>query len=241
MTIVRQSLAELVGTLALVLIGCGSAVIAGDKIGYLGIAIAFGVTVLVMVYAIGPISGCHINPAITCAMLVARKVTVKQAAFYIIAQCIGAVLASLILLGIASGRAGYSIDVNGLGQNGYGALYNGGYSVGAAFAAEFVLTAFFLLVIFGATSKKAAPGFAGLAIGLALVLIHLVAIPITGTSVNPARSLGPALIVGGKALQQLWLFLVAPLAGGVAMAIFWRMSFGAENALPAGAAGKENK
>jgi aquaporin Z len=214
--------AELVGTLVLVLIGCGSAVIAGHSIGVLGIALAFGLAVLAMVYAIGPISGCHINPAITIAMLAAGKMKKELAACYIVAQCIGAILGAGILLIIASGMPGYSIAANGLGQNGYGPGYQNGYSMGAAFAAELVLTAVFLLVVFGATSKKAPSGFAGLAIGLSLTMIHLVAIPITGTSVNPARSLGPALLVGGTALSQLWLFIVAPILGGLLAAYAWK-------------------
>jgi aquaporin Z len=217
--------AELIGTLALVFFGCGSAVIAGDKIGFLGISIAFGLTVLVMVYAIGNISGCHINPAITVSMLTAGKIKPKEAAGYISAQCIGAVLASALLWSIALGKADYSIAVNGLGQNGYGPHSPMGYSLGACFIAEVALTALFLFVIFGATSKNAPQGFAGIPIGLALVLIHLVGIPITGTSVNPARSLGPALFVGGDAITQLWLFIVAPILGGVIAALLWKGIF----------------
>jgi aquaporin Z len=221
----KKYLAELIGTLALVLIGCGSAVIAGGHIGYTGIAFAFGLTVLAMVYAIGSISGCHINPAITVAMLVAGKIKGKDAILYIIFQSIGAIIGAGILWAIASGNASFSLASNGLGQNGYGAHSPGGYGLAACFIAEVVLTAIFLFVIFGATHKDAPKGFAGVAIGFTLVLIHLVGIPITGTSVNPARSLGPAVFVGGDALAQLWLFIVAPLIGGIIAALIWKYTF----------------
>jgi aquaporin Z len=217
----KKYLAELIGTFALVLFGCGSAVIAGDRIGYLGISFAFGLAVLIMVYAIGGISGCHINPAVTVGMLVARKIKVKDAIFYVIAQCIGAIIGAGVIFLIASGKPGYDIAVNGLGQNGYDIGSPGGYSLGACFLAETVLTWLFLMVIFGSLNKRAPAGFAGIAIGVSLALIHLVGIPITGTSVNPARSLGPALLVGGDALRQLWLFWVAPLLGGIIAGIFW--------------------
>jgi aquaporin Z len=221
----KKYFAELIGTLFLVFIGCGSAVIAGQQVGFLGIAFAFGLTVLVMVYAIGSISGCHINPAITIAMLVGGKISGRDAIGYIIAQCIGAVLGAAILLAIATGKADYSLAIGGLGQNGYGLLSPHQYSLGACFIAEVVLTFLFLTVIFGSIHANAPKGFAGLAIGLALVLIHIVGIPITGTSVNPARSLGPALLVGGPALAQLWLFIVAPILGGVIAALLWRSVF----------------
>jgi aquaporin Z len=217
--------AELIGTAALVLIGCGSAAIAGQYIGYAGIAFAFGLTVLVMVYAIGNISGCHINPAITVAMLVAGKIKGKDAILYIVSQCIGAIIGAGILLAIAKGLPGYATAVDGLGQNGYGAHSPAGYAMWACFVTELVLTALFLFVIFGSLSEKAPKGFAGISIGFTLVLIHLVAIPITGTSVNPARSLGPAVFVGGDALPQLWLFWVAPLVGGILAAIVWKYVF----------------
>jgi len=221
----KKYVAELIGTFALVLVGCGSAVIAGQYIGFLGISFAFGLTVLAMVYAIGSISGCHINPAITVAMLVAGKMKSKDAMAYIIVQCIGAIIAAGVILVIASGQADYSLAVNGLGQNGYGTLSPEGYSLVACFIAEIVLTGLFLFVIFGSTSKDAPKGFAGVSIGFSLVLIHLVGIPITGTSVNPARSLGPALFVGGETLSQLWLFWVAPIIGGVLAAIVWKYIF----------------
>jgi aquaporin Z len=221
----KKYLAEFIGTLALVLIGCGSAVIAGKFIGFYGIAFAFGLTVLAMVYAIGGVSGCHINPAITIAMLVAGKIRGRDAVMYIVAQCIGAIAGAGILLAIASGNPNFSLSVTGLGQNGFGTHSPVGYSLAACFVAEVVLTALFLFVIFGSTHERAPKGFAGISIGLCLVLIHLVGIPITGTSVNPARSLGPAVFVGGDALAQLWLFIVAPIVGGIIAALIWRYTF----------------
>jgi aquaporin Z len=214
--------AEFIGTLVLVLMGCGSAVIAGKFIGFAGISVAFGLSVLVMVYAIGHISSCHINPAITIAMMVARKISGKDGLFYIIAQCLGAIAGAGILLVIANGLPDYSMAKNGLGQNGFGIHSPAGYSMVSAFIAEVVLTAIFLFVIFGSTHKNAPRGFAGVSIGLSLTLIHLVGIPITGTSVNPARSLGPAVFAGGDALAQLWLFIVAPIVGGIIAAIIWK-------------------
>jgi aquaporin Z len=224
----KKYVAELIGTFALVFIGCGSAVIAGSHIGFAGIAFAFGLTVLAMVYAIGPISGCHINPAITVGMLTAGKISAKDTVGYIVAQCIGAIIAAAVLLIIASGKAGYAIATNGLGQNGYGIHSPDQYSLLACFVAEFVLTFLFLMVIFGSTHKSAPPGFAGLAIGFSLVLIHLVGIPITGTSVNPARSLGPAVLVGAGALSQLWLFIIAPILGAIVAALIWKGLMGSD-------------
>jgi aquaporin Z len=212
----KKYAAELIGTMVLVLIGCGSAVIAGN---------AFGLAVLAMVYAIGSISGCHINPAITIAMWAADKIKWKDAIGYIVAQCIGGIIGAGILWAIANGLPAYDIAKNGLGQNGFGIHSPAGYSMAACFLAEVVLTAIFLLVVFGATHKNASKGFAGVAIGFTLVIIHLVSIPITGTSVNPARSLGPAVFVGGDALSQLWLFIVAPIIGGIIAAIIWRFLF----------------
>lgn len=214
--------AEFLGTLVLVLIGCGSAVIAGTEISFTGISFAFGLAVLTMVYAIGNISGCHINPAITIAMLTAGKISGKESAGYIVSQCLGAIAGAGILLVIAKGIPGYSLEANGLGQNGFGEFSPMKYSMEAGFIAEVVLTFIFLLVIFGSTSEDAPKGFAGIAIGLSLVMIHLVSIPITGTSVNPARSLGPALFVGANAIGQLWMFWVAPIIGGVLAALVWK-------------------
>lgn len=224
----KKYIAELIGTMVLVLMGCGSAVIAGNYLGgTVGIAFAFGISVLVMVYTIGPISGCHINPAISIAMLVAGKLSVKDTAFYVVFQCIGAIIGAGILYSIAVGTRTFNLAVNGLGQNGYGTASIGGYSLASALIAEIVLTFIFLLVIFGSTSEAAPKGFAGIAIGFTLVLIHLVAIPIDGTSVNPARSLGPALFAGltsgSVALSQLWLFIIAPIIGGVLAAIVWKI------------------
>jgi aquaporin Z len=219
----KKYAAELIGTMVLVLMGCGSAVLAGSFIGNVGIAFAFGLAVLAMVYAIGSISGCHINPAITISMLALRKISVKDAAMYIVSQCIGAILGAGVLYSIAVGKPEYSLAINGLGQNGYGAASPAGFSLTSAFIAEVVLTFIFLLVIHGSTSDKAPKGFAGISIGLSLVLIHLVSIPVTGTSVNPARSLGPAVFVGGTALSQLWLFWLAPIIGGLLAAAVWKI------------------
>ena len=222
----QKYVAEFLGTMTLVLVGCGSAVIAGGHIGFVGIAFAFGLTVLAMVYAIGPISGCHINPAISIAMLVAGKMKGKDCLMYIIAQCLGAIVGAALLLAVASGIDTYSRSGDGLGQNGFSDRSPGGYGLGSCFLAEVLLTFIFLMVIFGATSKAAPKGFAGIAIGFSLVLIHLVGIPITGTSVNPARSLGPALLVWGEdAMKQIWVFLLAPTLGAIVAALVWKLFF----------------
>jgi aquaporin Z len=218
----KKYLAELLGTFVLVFVGTGAVVFAGAQIGYVGIALAFGLSVLAMVYTIGPISGCHINPAVTLSMLAAGKIPSKDAIIYIIVQCIGAIIASALVLMIASGTAGFSIAATGLGQNGYGDASPGHYSMVAGFIAEVLMTFIFLMVIHGVTAKNAEKGFAGLAIGLTLILLHMPGIPITGVSVNPARSLGPALFVGGTALAQLWLFIVAPIIGGLIAAFAWK-------------------
>jgi len=218
----KKYVAELVGTFVLVFIGCGSATLAGKYIGFVGIAFAFGLSLLAMVYAIGNISGCHINPAVSISMLASGKMKPKDAAIYVVMQCLGAVVAAAVVYAVALGNPGYSLAVNGLGQNGYGAASPGGFSMISGFVAEVSLTFIFLLVIYGSTSEAVPKGFAGIPIGLSLVLIHLVGIPITGTSVNPARSLGPAVIVGGIALSQLWLFWVAPIIGGLLAAALWR-------------------
>jgi aquaporin Z len=226
----QKYVAEFLGTFALVFIGCGSVVVGA---GHVGIAFAFGLTVLAMVYAIGPISGCHINPAISIAMLVAGKMKGKDALMYIIAQFLGAIFGAMILWAIAEGIPGYSLD-SGLGQNGYGDQSTLHFSLAACFLAEVVLTAIFLLVIFGSTSKAAPKGFAGLSIGFSLVLIHLVGIPITGTSVNPARSFGPAIFVRHEAISQVWLFLIAPVLGAIVAALIWKLFFesGSEETSP---------
>jgi len=232
----KKYLAEFIGTFALVLFGCGAAVVAGKTIpitiadaptgiGLLGISLAFGLTVVVMAYAIGPISGCHINPAVTIAMLVAKKISIADTVGYIIAQLAGATVAAFMLWAIQKGAPGFSMGEWALGANGWGPGYLGSYTTTAAFLTETLLTFIFLFVIFATTSKLGNTNMAGLAIGLTLVLIHLVAIPITGTSVNPARSFGPAILAGGKALQQLWLFMIAPVLGGILAAIVWRTLF----------------
>ncbi len=230
-------IAELIGTFALVLFGCGAAVVSGANtagslsgLGLLGIAFAFGLSVVVMAYAIGSISGCHINPAITIAMFVAGKIKISDTIAYIVAQMIGAVLAALVLKCILMGMPGFQMGEWALGSNGWGDGYQNAYNTCAAFTTEAVMTFLFLFVIFSTTSKWGNSTMAGLAIGLTLVLIHLVAIPITGTSVNSARSFGPALLAGGKALNQLWLFFVAPITGAVVAAIFWRVLEGNKKA-----------
>jgi len=225
-TPLKKYLAELIGTMVLVLIGCGAAAISinllGLVYGYVGIALAFGLAVLAMVYAIGGISGCHINPAITISMLVAGKISVRDAVFYIIFQCIGAIIGAGILYSIVTSIPGYSVSTLGLGQNGYGSASLSKISLGGVLIAEVVLTFIFVLVVHGATHQRASKGFAGIAIGLTLTMVHLVGIPIDGTSVNPARSLGPALFVGGTPLNQLWVFIVAPIIGGIIAALVWR-------------------
>lgn len=216
MSLSTRMSAEFLGTLWLVLGGCGSAVLAaafpGLGIGLHGVSVAFGLTVLTMAFAIGPISGCHLNPAVTLGLAVGGRFAWKELLPYWAAQVLGALAAGAILYGIASGRPGFV--PNGFASNGYGLHSPGGFGLGSALLCEVVMTAFFLFVILGATSKKAAPGFAPIAIGLCLTLIHLVSIPVTNTSVNPARSTGVAPFAGGSwALQQLWLFWVAPLLG----------------------------
>ncbi|HSC39722.1 MAG TPA: aquaporin, partial [Chitinophagaceae bacterium] len=197
----------------------------------LGISLAFGFAVVVMAYAIGPISGCHINPAISIAMLVAKKLSLADTIGYIIAQFIGATVAACLLMAIQKGAPNFSMGEWALGSNGWGPGYLGNYTTTAAFLTEALLTFIFLFVIFATTSKLGNSNMAGLAIGLTLVLIHLVAIPITGTSVNPARSFGPALLAGGKAFQQLWLFMIAPVLGGIVAALAWRFVFAPKEAV----------
>jgi len=215
----NRYLAELVGTFVLVVGGCGAAVLAGDKIGFLGVSLAFGLSLLAMVYAIGPISGCHINPAVTVGLLLSKKFEARYAAGYLAAQIVGAIVGAAVVLLIANGvPGGYDAAVKGLAANGYDSHSPGGYGLVAALVAEVVLTFFLVFTVLGATDVKAPVGFAGIAIGLVLTLIHLVGIPVTNTSVNPARSIGPAVFVGGWALAQLWLFIVAPLIGAAVAA-----------------------
>lgn len=216
MDLKKRLAAECFGTFCLVFGGVGSAVLAGEKIGNVGVALAFGLALLAMVYTIGPISGCHINPAVTLGVWMAKKIGSRDAAAYVVSQIVGAIIAAGVILLIARGAAaGYDTVQGGLGANGFGAHSPAGYSLGAAFLAELVLTMFLVITVLGSTDIKAPVGFAGIAIGLVLTLIHLVGIPITNTSVNPARSIGPAVFVGGWAIGQLWLFIIAPLAGAV--------------------------
>jgi aquaporin Z len=216
--------AEFLGTFWLVLGGCGSAVLAASipdvGIGLAGVSLAFGLTVLTGVYAFGAISGGHFNPAVSVGLVVAGRFSVKDLLPYVIVQVLGAIAAAFLLRYIASGGPGF--DPDNLAANGYGAYSPGLYSMQSAIAIEVVMTAFFVLVILGVTDKRAPAGFAALAIGLALTLIHLVSIPVTNTSVNPARSTGPAIALGGAALNQLWLFWAAPIAGGAIGALIWR-------------------
>lgn len=239
MSLMSRSLAELIGTFWLVLGGCGSAVLAAGfmadlggsqvhiGIGLLGVSLAFGLTVLTMAYAIGHISGCHLNPAVTVGLVVGGRFSAAEAPLYIIAQTLGAILAAYLILTIASGAPGFSLGANSLAVNGYGELSPGGYGLIPALITEVVMTAMFLFIILGATDKRGIGTHAGLAIGLALTLIHLISIPVTNTSVNPARSTGPALVLAlngqGQALAQLWLFWVAPLAGAVVAGLVYRM------------------
>lgn len=210
----KKLLAEGLGTLILVLFGCGSAVLMGAQIGMTGISLAFGLAIVAAAYGLGAISGAHLNPAVSLGMMLAGRMGAGSFVAYAVAQVVGAVIGVWILYLIASGKADYSLATNGLGQNGYGPGYLGEYSLGAALLFEGVMTFLFVTVILGATGPGSTAGFAGLAIGLTLAAIHLVGINVTGVSVNPARSIGPALFVGGTALSQLWVFIVAPLVGG---------------------------
>ena len=217
---IRKLTAEFLGTFWLVLGGCGSAVLAAKfpevGIGLVGVSLAFGLTVVSMAYAVGHISGGHFNPAVTVGVWAAGRIDLGTVAGYVAAQVLGGVIAAYALAYIASGAPGFDAVASGLAANGYGEHSPGHYTVEAAFVTEVLMTFFFLLIILGVTSARAPAGFAPLAIGLALTLIHLISIPVTNTSVNPARSLGPAIVVGGWAVSQLWLFWVAPLAGAVA-------------------------
>ncbi|MHC8291269.1 aquaporin Z [Pseudomonas sp. XS1P51] len=224
MSLFKRSVTELLGTFWLVLGGCGSAVLAASSplgIGVLGVALAFGLTVLTMAFAIGHISGCHLNPAVSVGLYVGGRFPARELPAYIIAQVIGGIIAAALIYFIASGKEGFDA-ANGLASNGYGEHSPGKYSMVAGFVCELVMTAMFVLIILGATDKRAPAGLAPIAIGLALTLIHLISIPVTNTSVNPARSTGPALIVGGWAIAQLWMFWVAPLLGAVVGGVTYR-------------------
>ncbi len=231
MTNVQRGLAELIGTFWLVFGGCGSAVLAAAfpevGIGLLGVSLAFGLTVLTMAYSIGHISGCHLNPAVTFGLWAGGRFPVKDIPLYVIAQVIGAVIAAWLLYTIANGAPGGYDLAGGLAANGFGDHSPGKYDMAAALTIEVVLTFVFIFIIMGSTDGRAPAGFAPIAIGLGLTLIHLISIPVTNTSVNPARSTGPALIVGGWAIQQLWLFWVAPIVGGILGGIAYK-ALGAE-------------
>lgn len=218
----KKLIAEVIGTFILVLFGCGAAVIGGAAIGFTGISLAFGLAIVAAAYGLGAISGAHLNPAVSFGMVAAGRMTVAEAVSYTFAQVIGAILGAAVLYIIASGTAGWT---GSLGANGYGAGYLGEYSLTAALVFEAVMTFLFVTVILGATGKGSAPGFAGLAIGLTLAAIHLVGINVTGVSVNPARSIGPALFSGGSAMAQLWVFIVAPMVGGILAGIVYKAGF----------------
>lgn len=215
-------IAELIGTFTLVLLGCGSAVLAGGEVGQLGISFAFGLAIVAMAYGIGPISGCHVNPAVSFGAFVAGRMPMNTMLQYWAAQFIGALLGAGVLYLIATGKTGYDLAANGLGQNGWGAGYLGEYNLASALVFEVVATFLFLVVILGSTQKSAPGMLAGLAIGLTLTVIHIVGIQVTGVSVNPARSFGPAVIVGGMAISQLWLFLIAPLIGAALAGLLFK-------------------
>jgi aquaporin Z len=219
MTLSKRAVAEFIGTFWLVFGGCGSAVLAAAfpqlGIGFYGVALAFGLTLLTMAYAIGPISGCHINPAVSLGLIAGRRFPISEVLPYIGAQVAGAIAGSGVLYIVASGKPGFNVT-DGFATNGYAAHSPGGYSLFACFVVEVVLTFFFVLIIMGATDRRAPAGFAPIAIGLGLTLINLVGIPVTNLSVNPARSTGPAVFVGGWAISQLWLFWIAPIIGGIA-------------------------
>ncbi|MFZ5833037.1 MAG: aquaporin Z [Planctomycetota bacterium] len=228
MTLVRKCGAEFFGTFWLTFGGCGSAVLAAAHpevgIGWLGVALAFGLTVLTMAYAIGHISGCHLNPAVSVGLMVGGRFKAAEFVPYVVTQVLGAIAGAAVLYVIASGKSGFTVQ-DGFASNGYAAHSPGGYSLLAAFVAEVVLTFFFLWIILGATDRRAPAGFAPIAIGLGLTLIHLIGIPVTNLSVNPARSTGPALFVGGWALQQLWLFWVAPIVGALIAGVLYPALF----------------
>jgi aquaporin Z len=225
----RKLAAELLGTALLVFFGVGAATLSfGFKLdggstaaGVVATALTFGLVLLALVYTIGPVSGCHVNPAVTIGFVVSKRIDFSEAVGYWIAQFVGGILGALALWAVFSGSPQYSRKTTGLGTDGWGAHSIIGLNAGGAFAAEVILTLLFVLVVLSATSHVASAGFAGLAIGMALAMVHLVGIPLTGTSVNPARALGPALIVGGDALRQVWLFIVAPLVGGIIAALVW--------------------
>lgn len=219
----KQAIAEFIGTMTLVLFGCGAAVIAGGDIGLSGISFAFGLALIGMAYGIGNVSGCHINPAVTIGAVIAGRLDLSKAGTYIIAQIAGAIVGAAVLFVIASGKGGgFDVATAGLGQNGWGTGYLHEYNMTSAFVFELVATFLFVVVILGSTGTGAPGAVAGIAIGLTLVVIHLVGINVTGVSVNPARSIGPALFAGGHAIGQLWLFILAPILGAVAAGFLFK-------------------
>ncbi len=219
----RKEIAEVIGTFTLVFFGCGSAVFMGTEIGMLGISFAFGLAVMAMAYSMGHISGAHLNPAVSMGVKMAGKMSTTEMIRYWVAQTVGAIIAALAIIAIATGQADYTVADNGLGQNGYGTGYLGEYNIMSAVIFEVIATFLFVTVILGATQKNAPAAMAGLVIGLTLVVIHLVGINITGTSVNPARSIGPALFTGPKSMMQLPVFIIAPLVGGALAGIVFKM------------------
>lgn len=221
----KKLAAEFIGTFTLVLLGCGAAVLAGSQVGQLGIAFAFGLAIVAMAYGIGPVSGCHVNPAVSFGAFLAGRMSLNELIGYVIAQCLGAIVGASALYLIASGHADFAVVDDGLGQNGYGEHSPGHYALMACFVFEVIATFLFVVVILGSTQDGAPSQFAGLAIGLTLVVIHIVGIQVTGVSVNPARSLGPALIASGPAVGQLWLFIVAPLIGAGLAGLAFRTRF----------------
>lgn len=234
MNLGKRCVAEAFGTFWLTFGGCGAAVLAAAfpdlGIGFAGVALAFGLTQLTMCYMIGHISGSHINPCVTLGLTAGGRFPAKEVIPYIVSQVIGAIIAGWVLYSIASGKQGFDAAASGFASNGYGAHSPGGYAMGAAFLCEVVMSGFFVLIIMGSTDRRAAAGFFGLTIGFALTLIHLVSIPVTNTSVNPARSTGPAIFQGGWALEQLWLFWVAPIIGGVIGGLLYRYLWGERRA-----------
>ncbi len=219
----KKYVAEFIGTFTLVLFGCGTAVVSGQAVGHLGIAFAFGFALLAMCYGIGPVSGCHVNPAVSLGVFAAGRMSGKDLGGYIVAQLLGGIVAAGVLAVIVKGLlAGYNVHASGLGQNGWGEGYQAGYALSSAVVFEFVATLIFVIVILGSTQAGAPTQMAGLAIGITLVVIHIFGINITGVSVNPARSLGPAVWVGGKAISQVWMFLLVPSIAGIVSGAIYR-------------------
>ena len=229
----KRYAAEFVGTFVLVFASCGAAVIAGEVIGFVGVSLAFGLSLMAMVYAVGPISGCHLNPAVTLGIILCKKMDAKYAGGYMLAQVLGAIVAAALLLAIVKGApSGYDPVAAGFAANGYGEFSPGGYSLTSALLTEIVLTFVLVYTVLAATDIRAPVGFAGIAIGFVLTLVHLVGIPITNTSVNPARSIGPAIFVGGWAMAQLWLFIIAPFIGAAIAAMVYRVTHTPAEVIP---------